>query len=51
MTSSWAFRPLSGCARRPGISRGAEAGTTDLHSFVMFVVDAGRPFSHPAKLP
>ena len=25
-------------------------GSTDLHALVMFVVDAGRPFSTPAKL-
>ena len=28
----------------------SSSGTTDLHSLVMFVVDAGRPFSAPAKL-
>ena len=27
------------------------SGTTDLHSLVMFLVDAGRPFSSPATLP
>ena len=26
-------------------------GTTDLHALVMFVVDAARPFSAPAKMP
>lgn len=29
----------------------SSTGTEDLHSLVMFVVDAGRPFSSPAKLP
>jgi quercetin dioxygenase-like cupin family protein len=29
----------------------SSSGTTDLHSLVMFVVDATRPFSAPAKLP
>jgi hypothetical protein len=29
----------------------SSSGTTDLHSLVMFVVDATRPFSSPAKLP
>ena len=29
----------------------ASSGSTDLHSLVMFVVDATRPFSSPAKLP
>ncbi len=29
----------------------SSSGSTDLHSLVMFVVDAGRPFSSPAKLP
>jgi quercetin dioxygenase-like cupin family protein len=29
----------------------SSSGTTDLHSLVMFVVDATRPFSTPAKLP
>jgi len=28
----------------------SSTGTTDLHALVMFVVDAGRPFSSPAKL-
>lgn len=28
----------------------SSSGTTDLHSLVMFVVDAKRPFSSPAKL-
>ena len=27
------------------------SGSTDLHSLVMFVVDANRPFSSPAKFP
>ena len=27
------------------------SGTTDLHSLVMFVVDATRPFSSPATMP
>lgn len=40
----------------PGQSAGApmqvsSSGSTDLHALVMFVVDAGRPFSSPAKLP
>jgi hypothetical protein len=26
-------------------------GTTDLTAFIMFVVDATRPFSTPAKFP
>jgi hypothetical protein len=29
----------------------SSSGSTDLHSLVMFVVDAARPFSAPAKLP
>lgn len=29
----------------------SSSGTTELHSLVMFVVDATRPFSSPAKLP
>jgi hypothetical protein len=29
----------------------SSSGTTDLHSLVMFVVDADRPFSAPAQLP
>ncbi len=28
----------------------SSSGSTDLHALVMFVVDAGRPFSSPAKL-
>jgi hypothetical protein len=43
---------------RPAAGNGADvpmqvssSGATDLHSLVMFVVDAGRPFSTPAKLP
>ncbi|HXZ52295.1 MAG TPA: hypothetical protein VEH51_09865 [Burkholderiales bacterium] len=40
----------------PGHSPGqamqvSSTGSTDLRSLVMFVVDAGRPFSSPAKLP
>jgi len=40
----------------PGESPGqamqvSSTGSTELHSLVMFVVDAGRPFSSPAKLP
>ena len=31
--------------------RVSSSGTSDLHSLVMFVVDADRPFSSPAKLP
>jgi hypothetical protein len=29
----------------------SSSGSTDLHALVMFVVDANRPFSTPAKLP
>jgi len=29
----------------------SSSGSTDLHSLVMFVVDATKPFSSPAKLP
>jgi hypothetical protein len=29
----------------------SSSGSTDLHSLVMFVVDASKPFSSPAKLP
>ena len=29
----------------------SSTGTTDLHALVMFVVDADKPFSSPAKLP
>ena len=29
----------------------SSTGTTDLHALVMFVVDAEKPFSSPAKLP
>jgi quercetin dioxygenase-like cupin family protein len=29
----------------------SSSGSTDLHSLVMFVVDAGKPFSSPAKFP
>ena len=28
----------------------SSSGSTDLHALVMFVVDATRPFSSPAKL-
>ena len=45
-------------AGQPETGRGADnpmqvssTGSTDLHSLVMFVVDATRPFSSPAKLP
>lgn len=45
-------------AGQPETGHGAEvpmqvssSGSTDLHSLVMFVVDATRPFSSPAKLP
>jgi hypothetical protein len=27
------------------------SGSTDLHALVLFVVDADRPFSSPARLP
>lgn len=43
---------------QPEVGNGADSamqvsssGTTDLHALVMFVVDAGRPFSSPAALP
>lgn len=43
---------------RPEAGHGADVpmqvsstGSTDLHSLVMFVVDATRPFSSPAKMP
>jgi len=29
----------------------SSSGSTDLHALVMFVVDAGKPFSSPASLP
>jgi hypothetical protein len=29
----------------------SSSDTTDLHSLVMFVVDASKPFSSPAKFP
>jgi hypothetical protein len=29
----------------------SSTGTTDLHALVMFVVDAGKPFSSPATIP
>jgi hypothetical protein len=29
----------------------SSSGSTDLHSLVMFVVDAAKPFSSPAKFP
>jgi hypothetical protein len=29
----------------------SSGGSTELHALVMFVVDAGKPFSSPAKLP
>ena len=29
----------------------SSSGTNDLHALVMFVVDAGKPFSSPAALP
>jgi hypothetical protein len=29
----------------------SSSGTTDLHALVMFVVDAGKPFSSPAAIP
>ena len=29
----------------------SSSGTTDLHALVMFVVDAGKPFSSPATIP
>jgi hypothetical protein len=32
------------------VMRVSSSGTTDLHSLVMFVVDADRPFATPAKL-
>ena len=45
-------------AGQPAAGNGADhvmqvssSGTEDLHSLVMFVVDADRPFSSPAKLP
>lgn len=45
-------------AGQPAAGHGADmpmqvssSGTTDLHSLVMFVVDANRPFSSPAKFP
>jgi hypothetical protein len=45
-------------AGQPETGRGADnpmqvssTGSTDLHSLVMFVVDATRPFSSPAKFP
>jgi len=28
----------------------SSSGSTDLHAFIMFVVDADQPFSRPAKL-
>jgi hypothetical protein len=43
---------------RPTAGHGADvpmqvssSGATDLHALVMFVVDANRPFSSPAKMP
>jgi hypothetical protein len=43
---------------RPETGHGAEVpmqvsscGSTDLHALVMFVVDAGKPFSSPARFP
>jgi hypothetical protein len=43
---------------QPATGQGADVpmqvsstGATDLHALVMFVVDAGKPFSTPAKLP
>jgi hypothetical protein len=43
---------------QPEAGRGADtpmqvssSGSSDLHSLVMFVVDAAKPFSSPAKLP
>ena len=45
-------------AGQPAAGNGADmamqvssSGSADLHALVMFVVDAGRPFSTPAKLP
>jgi hypothetical protein len=45
-------------AGKPAAGAGADvpmqvssSGSTDLHSLVMFVVDAARPFSSPATLP
>jgi hypothetical protein len=29
----------------------SSSGSTDLHALVMFVVDAAKPFSSPAKFP
>jgi len=29
----------------------SSSGTTNLHAFIMFVVDAGQPFSRPARFP
>jgi len=29
----------------------SSSGSADLHALVMFVVDAGKPFSSPATLP
>jgi hypothetical protein len=29
----------------------SSSGTTDLHALVMFIVDAGKPFSSPAAIP
>jgi hypothetical protein len=43
---------------QPEAGRGANmpmqvssSGSTDLHALVMFVVDANKPFSAPAKVP
>jgi len=40
--------PGQGAERAMEVS---SSGTTDLHALVMFVVDADKPFSSPAKLP
>lgn len=42
------FEPGQGAENAMEVS---SSGTTDLHALVMFVVDADKPFSSPAKLP
>ena len=62
LTGEQSIRGATGTIRvRPGQAEagsGADkamqvssTGATDLHALVMFVVDAGRPFSSPAALP
>lgn len=55
LTSHGAMRVAAGHASAGNVAgtpmRVSSSGATPLHSLVMFVVDADKPFSSPAKLP